>query len=412
MKTPRRAFPAALLLLACAAGAARAQNVLVVDAAAGPGAHYTTIADAVLGASDGMVVLVRTGVYGPFNVFGKGVVVTADANASVTFQSFGGPIVLNVTNVPAGSTVVLRGLRPSSGQPLRVDATNVAGALWLEDCIFRAPTSTVAGESAVAASQCASLVVARCDLTGSHGTGATFTAADGGRGIAAQSSAVTIYDSVLKGGNGSALTSFGGFPVGPGDGGPGAEIGGGSVFASRSSFTGGFGGAGGGAGGAGLAVLGAATPATTDGCTFVGGSSTTTPPVPAPPVVAQGPWTQLAGPLRGFAVGSPVREQQAIQFTYRCGVPEDAYLIVSAGASAPSQLLALQGPLVADLNAIVFGGLLGACSGTTTFSIAAPSLDPSLDGVALYAQSLFVDPAAPSFYFGPASQLVLLDASF
>src|SRR5437867_7856524 len=97
-----------LLLLA---PAARAGNVLVVDASGG--GAFTQIQPAVDAAADGDTILVKSGTYGSFVVGDKGLAIVGDAGASVQVAG-----AIRARNLAAGRTLVLENL----------DATGISDA--------------------------------------------------------------------------------------------------------------------------------------------------------------------------------------------------------------------------------------------------------------------------------------------
>ena len=88
----RRVLVALASFLGCVLATPARADVLVVDAAGG--GQYTDIQSAVLAAQDGDVVLVRTGVYGPFDVRAKALDIVAYEGADVR--------VVGTTRVRAG----------------------------------------------------------------------------------------------------------------------------------------------------------------------------------------------------------------------------------------------------------------------------------------------------------------------
>src|SRR5262245_45172512 len=97
-----------LVLLSCASSIAAQGQVLVVDAAGGPGSDFTDVPSAVSAAVDGDVLLVRSGSYLvdelAIALDGKGLTLVADSGASVAVGS------LDVQDLPAGHFTLLQGL--------------------------------------------------------------------------------------------------------------------------------------------------------------------------------------------------------------------------------------------------------------------------------------------------------------
>jgi hypothetical protein len=224
-------------LLLTAAGAAQGAT-WVVDAANGPGTHFTELQAALAAAqvSDGDRLLVRAGTYGRC-VTSKGVTVLGEAGARIVTQGVSIPA-LRVTGLPAGRTFTLDRLAiahdPFFGDGVTLQGNQ--GRVCLDDVVVqgnaafpstrqRFPSLSVHGcdfvtvdESALLGgagveASTAQLFVTRTRVTGmnaydllggSIGSSAAFTIgsggevwlsqvdADGGRGTTAQSSAPAV----------------------------------------------------------------------------------------------------------------------------------------------------------------------------------------------------------------------------
>lgn len=133
------------LWILCLVAAASA-DVIVVDAVGGAGADFTALQPAIDAAADGDILLVRDGLYEPFSIAGKGLVITADAGATIRLD----PGSLTVSGVPAGSAVSLTGLESDAfmfaGQlvhsSVTLGLTSNVGPVSLRDCEFSANVAT------------------------------------------------------------------------------------------------------------------------------------------------------------------------------------------------------------------------------------------------------------------------------
>jgi hypothetical protein len=109
--------------------------VLVVDLLGGPGADHTTVQAAIDAALPGDLVLVRGGDYPERpHISGKGLALVGDAGAVVRVLG------LDVTDVPAGQSVLVRGLAPRVEGLLSIlggraaEVARVDGPIWFDDC--------------------------------------------------------------------------------------------------------------------------------------------------------------------------------------------------------------------------------------------------------------------------------------
>ena len=167
---------------------ASAGDVLVVDDDGGVGVGFVDLQAAVDAAGEGDVILVRGGTYSGFIVDGKALTVQADTGATVDVAS-PSSVSVNVVNLGAGQSVVLRGLHVEGGslgieppfqQSYRAgfSATDNAGSVWVEDCRIRG----TAGGAVVRDSASVAFVRSRLrgeDLAGVFG----FQTSPGGAGL-------------------------------------------------------------------------------------------------------------------------------------------------------------------------------------------------------------------------------------
>ena len=111
--------------------AAAQGNVLVVDAARGPGSTHRSINGAVFAAADGDMVLIRAGVYDEqvfLNDGQRSLVVAAEAGAKVEVEQF------SVLGLQAGKRIVLRGFEAISNSVVGgVSTSGCRGQVWIED---------------------------------------------------------------------------------------------------------------------------------------------------------------------------------------------------------------------------------------------------------------------------------------
>jgi len=282
------------------AAATAAGEVLVVDAGGGPGAAFTDLQPAVDAANDGDLILVRSGKYSAFRIDDKALFVQAQAGAVVLVESdFVVPA--DVRNLSAGRHVVLRGLELRGGTFASVfpmastvvfglAAADNAGSLWVEDC----RVSGTGGGARVERSSAA--VFLRCELRAEDlGGSLELYGFPGGSGLVGDDASIHLYGTSLRGGAGSAFEGLSAF-----DGGHGASLEGGLLFASGCSFAGGTGGISVvecAAGGHGLLLAGGAPEAWTLGSTLLGGPA-------------------LAGPFCATAAGAPVSVQSGTHDTF------------------------------------------------------------------------------------------------
>lgn len=143
--------------------ASAASQTFIVDAANGPGAHYTDLPAAVAAVPDGAVLLVRPGHYTGFAVAGKGLSILGEG-AKIT-----GSIALTSTQSHQG--IAIRGLRWTSAQLLTGDKllklANCAGPVLVETLEQPARTghcSACAVPTGIHATSCAQICVRDCQI--------------------------------------------------------------------------------------------------------------------------------------------------------------------------------------------------------------------------------------------------------
>ncbi len=212
----------------------------IVDAAAGPGFHYTDIPPAIVGAAPGDLLLVRTGVYTGFTL-GKALAVVAETghDPKVSGNSM-------VTAIPAGGAAVISGLEfkhmhlaDCQGSVHLDDCTSAESqatpVLWIERCdlvtVSRCHLEQVGvgGGGMIEAGALiddATVVISSSSLVGADGLDGfdLMEAYDGAAGIDARDSVLYVQSSSSQGGDGGDYQDSGGWLLGPGDGGHGIKV--------------------------------------------------------------------------------------------------------------------------------------------------------------------------------------------
>lgn len=198
--------------------------IFVVDAASGPGTHYTDVQAAVLAVPDGSVLLVRPGTYAPVTIDGKGVTVLADPSFTI-----GGS--LRIRNTQSPQRVLVRGF-VIGGFGSNIEVVNAAGAVTVDAAGQQLVNHgwgqsgiTVTGSPHVDIRNCtvvgaafapgcavanSSVVFENCTLYGANGF--FMSKASGGSGMPALSttaSSVQLVHSSAFGGNGAVFVWMG-----------------------------------------------------------------------------------------------------------------------------------------------------------------------------------------------------------
>src|SRR5262245_23875185 len=187
------------LLVAFASPLASAQNanVLVVDAAGGPGSAFTDIQPAINAAANGDIVLVRSGSYAGFEVQAKSVSIVADAGASVVVNSASTIKQLGDDQRVEVMGVTLTPIPQALGQSLLpLDVTSCAGVVWLERVTATAQwNASFPSVSGLRVANCASVTLLRCTFQASIPGG--FAGPSGAPGLDVSNSTLAIYDGEL-----------------------------------------------------------------------------------------------------------------------------------------------------------------------------------------------------------------------
>ena len=444
MQTAARA---ALLLLAALVPAGRAGVVRVPQ-------DYLHIQVAVNNAADGDVVLIQAGTYpDAIDVDGKSLVICADAGA-VTVPH------IRIHDLLPGQVVVLRAINgkgTKSASPYGpweegLVVSNCAGRVVIEDGQFtgnngensfawyNTPLFHPTGWDGARIEQAKSVDFTRCTLSGGIGPDVgdeedETWPGSGGNGLLAQAVDVGLHECTAKGGWGGSADDT--ISSGGGQGGHGARLVSGRLYAAGTAFTGQFGGGGdcsfyacgsGGDGGSGVALGGSATALAGfwhNGDTFVaghgggGGQVSTGGAQPGEDgadghdilLLAGGSSTELHSTVRSLQASSPQREGQTVTLTVK-GEPGDLVAAWIAPAAEWQLLAAHFGVLLIDRSGASAALPLGVlpASGTLQAGFEVPELPPGIDDVTLFVQGLFASQGQARL--GSASVVVLLDAGF
>ncbi|MEZ6014591.1 MAG: hypothetical protein R3F49_05715 [Planctomycetota bacterium] len=402
IETPNALPLIALVHLLVTTAATAQADVLVVDALGG--GDFTDLQAAVVAASSGDTLLVRSGDYGAFTIHAKALDIAAYEGATV--RVFGGSAVQNLNS---SHEVVLSGLelRPDLAQWVAptLGLTANAGRVRLVDCAIFGLDGLGDfddGGLACAISGTGDVGLFHCRLRGGAGGQGFFcNFTTGGLGLEVSQGQVDLYGSTIEGG--PSADTLSNFQLG-GHGGPAALVRGAATLRGFSStFAGANGGEGDlsftfcacGDGGAGLRAEGASVAELFDcvttggqgGITFGGGTCNAG-------AATSGPVTVLGGAVRALTADRVVRVGGTIQGVVR-GAPGDAvFLLMSLNANhqpypALLGVLNVGAPYVARALAVgVIGpsGVLPLSGGVTGFS-------PGLTAEHLYIQPFISAPS-------------------
>jgi hypothetical protein len=393
----------------------------------GPGSPYMGLANAIGVAHDGDVVLVRVAVNESITVT-KGIAIVADVPGRLTWQGF-----LHVSNVPAGSTLLVNGFNFGlvSSTPLVISQND--GAIRIQDCgVF--PTS-VPMQPAVVGVVCTTnsdVAFLRCGLRGGQGPGSPFPPSNGARALTATDTTLTIQDSDVAGGNGMGGTfDFGSGASTPGTGGGGAIVmSGGTLVLQTSNVHGGAGGNGfigncfganptaGGPGGKGLLLTASAVARAIGGRTLggVGGLGGSNPCGQAANGAggvdvdaSDGMWLRLEGVGRAFTAPRIVHVGDPLTLTL-AGAPGERAFLAGGSAAGHFDSWVFDGVLLLqpDFRRVEYGIVddLGALNLTLT----TPVLLDGMTNDLMHLQPVFVD-AFGQAHVGCAEIVVRIDAN-
>jgi hypothetical protein len=406
--------------LACLASMVSAQNVVVVDAAGGPGSDFTSLPVALAAASAGDILLLRSGNYGNGSsslVVAKSVVVQEDRAASAVI---GAPLV--VQGLAAHQSFTLRGVSIASyvtvaGPDLRVQ--NCLGGVRIEDALLQPSSFGKLGGVRVEAS--ANVAFAYCSMQ----TGGVYGALPiGPSGLEWNDSRGAVHACEISGG---VTLPFPSYTTG-GGGGDGVLLTQGRMFVAGALIVGADGIPGsvigvscgdGGSGGDGFEIVGAASVLQTLGTAIASGQAGAAfaPCSPGADGVAVellgGQLVEHSGIARTLATTSPVREGQTLRLD-STGAVGDYVVLLHAPQAAYAELFGVTGPLLLGGPLALFPqGLLSGPAGLATLStsVVVQDLGAGVEGVLLRFQSAFVR-ASGEIYLSNESDTVLLDAGF
>ena len=412
-------YPAVPLFLASLASA---QTVHTVDDGGGAGVDFIEIQDAVNGAAEGDVILVRTGNYDPVVVSGKSLTIQAEFGSMVRLVdpcncTVSGFPMLEVRDLAAGQEVFIRGLVVGGsyfhpfGFPVEaVRVSNNNGAVWFENTrVADTNNFTIQG---IVVSNSVGVTFSRCIVSqnGSWGVPPSFF----GHGLEVIDSNVAMFACTVNGGESAGR-----------QGGDAVVVDGGTFYASGSSFLGGDGGNGtgftpdGADGGDGLRVEDGALVRLQDS-TILGGAGGTAGSGGIDGVAGQstqivsGALVPVIGTARTLVEASPVRAGVDDFVETFTGKPGDwVYRLYATDGQIPPVYLAFEkAPLVLDLN--LFGDFMGVMDASGTMISATPSapMPVGVDGAIITTQASFLDTDGTGFYFSAPSVISLVADSF
>lgn len=419
----------AFALIACIVSVpALAQNVIVVDAAGGPGSDYTDLAAAIAAANPGDILLLRSGAYSNGEpllntiVVSKPIALHADKGAAVLLTSK-----LQFTGLAPGESASLRGVTAiASPAPFGmlgdVQVFHCDGAVRIEHVVV-GPNPLAGPSGGVLALAAADVAIAHAVVdpgpgvvTGLSMSNAVWWAASSGSIHASTIRAHTLpvpthptYGSFGNGGialqNGSLFLS--GCQVIAGDGGDGPVTASGSCAA--------------GAGGDGIAISGDASVLTTLGNEIQpgeGGAGAGTCPDGEDGVaiaLQEGVHLGYGGVARTLECDSPRREGEPLSVTAH-GQSGDKWFLIAAMDStsftAPGLVgsLLLAPPLSVKPMTTLFAAGPGPQPATSWQQFPTHDLGPGVEGVLIRLQAAFLA-ANGQIHLSNESDVLLLDAS-
>ena len=400
----------------------------------GPGEDFANLTAAVAGAQSGDVLLIRTPSPGVLDLTAKSLTIITDLATPPDLRhpladQLGNdmnfvPIQNRVAAIPAGGRVVLRGLRLYG---LEVDA--IAGSVWVEDCEVYGMAPAMWVKNA------ASVNVVGCELQGPaafHDVLQLLPTLTRGSALVAVNAWMSIDHSSLTGGQAidALWCPTSGQVVGGSNGGNGAILTGGALYATGTSFGGADGGQGlvdpnggctpGGDGGNGLWLKGNANAWHLD-CAFAPGvgkpgfaddpsGSGCVPDVGANglSVLVEPGSNRVAvnASARGFTIASPVTPPQVVSLVFE-GQAGDVALLTFATTLSTDILPALKGVyLLKFAGPVVTAGVLPV-SGPHAVPVAIPALPAGVDEASITVQAAFC-PTTGGCCLGPGTRLTLL----
>ncbi len=403
----------------CFLGPLAAQQVHVVDYLSRPGTDFTMLAPAVASAADGDILLVRPApgfrlFASPEDVTIRGKSLRIEADASET--SPGGPWPtyirnLTISNLPAGGTVVVRGMTLVTPTSVAIEIANCQGSVWIEDCVTEDQDLNFSPTGVVTVADSISVVFDGCvlDVERSPTLGPP-------PALTILRSTLHVFDTEIRGRDGVETP-------GSTKGGSAVKLESGSLFVSGSSLTGGTGALGdfdcdppNADGGDALVLSGTAPAAFVQDSVIQGGAGVFGGGCPSGArgldiVAPVGAVTQLPGSARRLASRSPVRDDESTSITFTGSPGDNVYLFWSLrpAPGITSRFFVGSFLLGTPLHDAQPGTL--DPSGSLTFPVRPHELGPGVEGLSVFAQALFVDPAGRRF-LGSPTHVLLVDASF
>ncbi len=364
-------------------------DVIVVDAAGGPGSDFTSLQDAVLAALDGDTLLVRDGNYRgglTIDAGARSLTLVADAGAEPAVTS------VAISNVAAGKEVVLRGIDMSGGLfSYGLNVFENDGRIWVEDAVIGG--STVFG--GISATNTNSIVIARCSVSQAAPSG-----------IRVEDASASIYDT----------------DVAAASGGDALYVRNGSVHVSGGTFTGGSGADAippfcipATAGGDGLFVVGAST-VDLLGATFVAGTGGSVGACGGNDGadgqdinVVSGVVSTSIETARSYVFDAPVRAGQSTQVRFQGQHGELALAYFSSSSLTPLSPGFAEGWLTLAPPSRRFLVTAIGPDDTSTENVVIGSIG-GLDQVKVFTQAIYF--TGGSFIYSAPSSVLVLDPSF
>jgi hypothetical protein len=408
-------IPRSLIALGLILAAARA-DVVVVDPGGAPGAPI--LMQAIADAAPGDVLLLEPGNYQQDYL-----VYSIDKGLALLPASVGGRITLGpvqISNVPAGQSIVLRGLDLNAF----ADATSallisqVHGTAWIEDCHIAGShpslDSGAPGPGGIAVSVFQAHVIFRhCSLAGGAGMDGVAgqpSSTGGDAFFAASLSHVALHDCTLVGGDaGSGLPPI----LTDLTAGRALNTGYSDVLVSGCTLTGGKEGADNdaqpGTSGSAIRTADRASVRVLQSVLLPGavqGLGTQAPTIDGAPSTVE----MLAEPARALVLPALAHVGQVVTL-FLDGEPGDAAFLLMSPKAGAWPVARLEGTLAlqpGSFAAPVFVGVLPGPDGQLSAPFSITQLPPGVEAMTLFAQGLFQDADGASL--GGASAITWLDA--
>ncbi len=367
----------------------------------GGGSRFRTIQDAIDAALDGDTILVQSGTYAGFVLAGRSLSVVAELGAELRFLPLAEIV---VEGLPAGRSVVLRGLRALAGEHApRLVVRDAVGPVLVEDARFESPRMDL---EAALVEDADALFLVRVDFAGGD---SSFGAA---RGLLGRRSSLYVYES-------SATT---GYQYGkeancvPRDGVSGMRLADSYAFLSGVTIHGGDTPPCGspsfdlGDGGAGLEIDGSVVESV--GATLLGGQGggdgffcALTSAGPAIRSTGGSTYQQLGGTTHSLALPAPLREGTIALVEIQGEAGEQVFLHTAARLAAPVAFPGFIGPfLTLAPDAILPLGITPG--GVTEVPIPLSPLPRRLEVASVFDQAVFVG-AAGNHVSNPSAGVIL-----